>query len=86
MGRDGRNGIWCWGSLRNSEPQNYEGWFRCAQSFYKIVRIHFFDIRPARNALRLVRGKFNNLIQNSMMTLPNALCMAGEYSRFDIAF
>jgi len=29
----------------NSEPQNIEGWFRCAQSFYKIDRIHSFDIR-----------------------------------------
>jgi len=32
----------------NSEPQNVEGWFRCAQSFinfYKKDRIHSFDIR-----------------------------------------
>jgi hypothetical protein len=28
-----------------------------------------FIIRPARNALKLVRGKFNNLIHNSMMSL-----------------
>jgi hypothetical protein len=32
-------------------------------------RIHLFDVRPARNALKLVRGKFNNLIHNSMITL-----------------
>lgn len=27
------------------------------------------DVRPARNALRLVRDKFNNLIHNSMISL-----------------
>jgi hypothetical protein len=32
-------------------------------------RIHLFDVRPARNALKLVQGKFNNLIHNSMITL-----------------
>jgi hypothetical protein len=29
----------------NSEPQNFEGWFRFAQSFFKTDRIHSFDIR-----------------------------------------
>lgn len=29
----------------------------------------FFDIRPARKALKLVRGKVNNLIQDSIVTL-----------------
>jgi hypothetical protein len=28
----------------NSEPQNIEGWCRFAQSFFKIDRIHHFDI------------------------------------------
>jgi len=28
-----------------------------------------FNVRPARNALKLVRGKFNNLIHNSMIML-----------------
>ena len=40
---------------RNSEPQpatrsavsNSEGWFRFAQSFYKVVRVHFFDIHSS---------------------------------------
>jgi hypothetical protein len=27
------------------------------------------DVGPARNALKLVRGKFNNLIHNSMIML-----------------
>jgi hypothetical protein len=31
--------------ISNIEPQNFEGWYRCAQSFYIIVRIHSFDIR-----------------------------------------
>jgi len=31
--------------LKTSEPQNVEGWFRFAQSFFKIDRIHPFDIR-----------------------------------------
>ena len=32
-------------------------------------RIHSFDIRPARNALKLVRGELNNLIHHTMLTL-----------------
>ncbi len=57
--------------ISNIEPQNVEGWFRFAQSFFKIDRstqklttgrIPYFDIRPARNALKLVRGEFNHLI------------------------
>jgi hypothetical protein len=52
--------------------------FALLSLFYKIdrstqkltaSRIHSFDIRPARNALKLVQGKFNNLIHNSMITL-----------------
>ena len=31
--------------IANIEPQNFEGWFRPAQSFLKIDRIHSFDIR-----------------------------------------
>jgi hypothetical protein len=32
--------------ISNIEPQNIEGWNRCAQSFfYKIDRIPYFDIR-----------------------------------------
>ena len=31
--------------ISNIEPQNFEGWFRFAQSFYKIDRIPYFDIR-----------------------------------------
>jgi hypothetical protein len=31
--------------MSNVEPQNVEGWNRCALSFYKIDRIHSFDIR-----------------------------------------
>jgi hypothetical protein len=34
-----------------------------------IIRSSTLDVRPARNALKLVRGKFNNLIHNSMITL-----------------
>ena len=33
---------------------NAEGWSRCALSFYRIDRIHSFDIRLARNACRCV--------------------------------
>ena len=43
--------------------------------FFKIGRIHsfeirhsVFEIRPARNALKLVCGKFNHLIYKSMIT------------------
>ena len=43
--------------------------FALLSLFYKIDRIHSFDIRPARNALKLVRGKFNNFIHNSKFTL-----------------
>jgi hypothetical protein len=32
-------------------------------------RIPSFDIRPARNALKLVRGELNNLIHHTMLTL-----------------
>jgi hypothetical protein len=31
--------------ITNIEPQNVEGWNRFAQSFFKIDRIHYFDIR-----------------------------------------
>ena len=31
--------------MSNVEPQNVEGWNRCALSFYKIDRIPSFDIR-----------------------------------------
>jgi hypothetical protein len=66
--------------MSNVEPQNVEGWFRFAQSFLKWTVRHkgsrqaefiysMLDVRPARNALKLVRGKFNNLIHNSMITL-----------------
>ncbi|UCD78083.1 MAG: hypothetical protein JSW26_22145 [Desulfobacterales bacterium] len=74
---------------RNSEPQNIEGWFRFAQSFYKIDRIPSFDIRPARNALNLGRGKLDNLIHSSMFRLTQRQCawQAGiHYSIFDIRF
>ncbi len=30
--------------ISNIEPQNVEGWFRFAQSFFKIDRMHPFDI------------------------------------------
>jgi hypothetical protein len=42
------------------------------QAFFKFGQseaIPSFYIRPARNALKLVRVKFNNLIHNSMITL-----------------
>jgi hypothetical protein len=61
--------------------------------FYKIDRstqrlttgrIQYFDIRPARNALELVRSKFNNLIHNSMITLTQRT-MHGRRA-FDIRF
>jgi len=31
--------------ILNIEPQNVEVWFRFAQSFFKMDRIHYFDIR-----------------------------------------
>ena len=42
----------------------------CRTVYFKKDRIPFFDIRLARNALKLVRGKFNNFIHNSRFTLP----------------
>ena len=33
------------------------------------IRRWTFDVGPARNAFKLVRGKFNNLIHNSMIAL-----------------
>jgi hypothetical protein len=57
--------------ITNIEPQNVEGWNRFAQSFFRIDRIHYFDIRhslfdiryslfrvsfPIRLAVFLVRG------------------------------
>jgi hypothetical protein len=38
--------------FKTIEPQNIEGWFRYAQSFYKLVRIHFFDIRHSTFMIR----------------------------------
>jgi hypothetical protein len=43
--------------------------FALLSLFYKIDTIHSLDIRPARNALKLERDKFNNLIHNSMIIL-----------------
>jgi len=59
----------------NSEPQNIEGWFRFAQSFYKIDRIDsclrysVFSIQYSTcpQCLRLPRYNFNHLIHNSMI-------------------
>jgi len=49
--------------------------------FYKTDRIPSFDIRPARNALKPVRGKFNTLIQSQRLCECNAQCMAGGPAR-----
>jgi hypothetical protein len=54
------------GSGLNSEPQNRrimnrrmsKGGFALLNLFYKIDRIHSFDIRPARNAFMQVVGSF----------------------------
>jgi len=82
---------------RTAEPQNisavggqnFEGWNRCAPSFYinrqnTLLRHSAFRIRPARNALKLVGGKFNHLIYKSMIT-PNQHTMHGRRV-FDIFF
>ena len=39
--------------FKTSEPYNFEGKIRFAQSFFKIDRIHYsmLDVRPARNAM-----------------------------------
>ena len=46
--------------ISNIEPQNYEGWFRFAQSFYKIARIHSFDIRHSLFDIRFFKVSFLN--------------------------
>ena len=82
---------------RNSEPQNSritnrrisKGGFATLSLFYKIDRIPSFDIRPARNALKLGHGKLDNLIHSSMFRLTQRQCawQAGiPYSIFDIRF
>jgi len=43
--------------------------FALLNLFNIIDNIQSFDSRPARNALKLVRSKFYNLIHNSMITL-----------------
>jgi hypothetical protein len=40
-------------------PQNFEGWFRFAQSFFKIDRIHHFDIRHSLFDIRFFRVSFS---------------------------
>ena len=45
--------------IMNIEPQNFEGWFRCAQSFYKIVRIHSFDIHDSIFDIRFFKVSFS---------------------------
>jgi hypothetical protein len=45
-----------------------KGGFALLSLFYKIDRMHSFDIRPARNAMKLVRSEFNHLIYISMFT------------------
>ncbi len=60
-----------WDGL-NSEQQNRrisKGGFALLSLLCIIAGTHSLDIRPARNALELVRGKFNNFIHNSMFTL-----------------
>jgi hypothetical protein len=47
---------------QNTEPQNFEELNRCALCFFLksteyIIRCWTFNVRPARNALKLVRGK-----------------------------
>ena len=41
--------------ISNIEPQNVEGWNRFAQSFFKIDRIHYFDIRHSLFDIRFFR-------------------------------
>jgi hypothetical protein len=41
--------------ISNVEPQNVEGWFRFAQSFFKIDRIHPFDPPAAEHSLFIIR-------------------------------
>jgi len=43
----------------NVEPQNVEGWFRFAHSFFKIDRIHSFDIRHSLFDIRFFRVSFS---------------------------
>ncbi len=45
--------------ISNVEPQNVEGWFRFAQSFFKIDRIHYFDIRHSLFDIRFFRVSFS---------------------------
>jgi hypothetical protein len=44
---------------QNNEPQNVEGWIRFAQSFYKIDRIHSFDIRHSLFDIRFYTEPLN---------------------------
>ena len=50
--------------ISNIEPQNVEGWFRFAQSFFKIDRIPYFDIRHSLFEIR------NSLLRVSFLIRP----------------
>jgi hypothetical protein len=45
--------------ISNIEPQNVEVWFRFAQSFFKIDRIHYFDIHYSIFDIRFFRVSFS---------------------------
>ena len=50
--------------MSNVEPQNVEGWYRCALSFYKIDRIPSFDIRYS-SVLRFYGSLFISFLRHS---------------------
>jgi hypothetical protein len=49
--------------ISNIEPQNVEGWNRFAQSFFKIDRIHYFDIRHSLFDIRYSLFRVSFLIR-----------------------
>ena len=57
--------------LQNTEPQNFEGLFRFADYFYKIDRIHSFDIRYSFNKKG---GKHNEKKNMSLCHHDHYLC------------
>jgi len=53
--------------ISNVEQQNFEGWFRYAQSFYKTDRIPSFDIRHSLFDIRYSLFKFLFLIKPAVV-------------------
>ena len=69
---------------QKTELQNFEGWFRFAQSFFKIDRIHHFDIRHSWFDIRysLFRSFFSDQTGRSR---PEA-ALVWNFMKFNVDF